>query len=225
MKHRLTIFIIILLVFFACAACTNKEPSNQTTEASNSAKSQATQQIQVPTSSPSAAEEPQPDINEYNAITKSEILSFFNSDNGYATNMLQYPAEDMNNLEDVILMILYPLGASENHPISFDDFNKYTMKYLNKSYADSEFSKFVTDDEFAGTIADMEKREIYLSGLGDQDFSIENIEITGIDSALLTCSYGNRDLPETMNEASLKVQFGRANSQLYFISISKMTST
>jgi hypothetical protein len=89
MKHRATILMISLLVFFACAACTNKAPSNQTAEASNPAQSQATQQIQVPTTSscdPSEANPPQ--IEAPNKIVTISIPEFFN-DIGKTLNTLK----------------------------------------------------------------------------------------------------------------------------------------
>lgn len=223
MKRGLIVLVIILLVFFVCTACTDRAQNSQTPVASSSAKPQATQQIPTPTHSPTISKEPQPTINKDNAITKSEVISFLNGDNEFAANMLQYPAKDMNNLDEIILMIAYPLGATFDHRISFDVFNRYTKKYINRAYADSDFTKYITDKEVAGVNANMEKREFYLSGLGGTEILIKNVEITGNDSALITCSWGlNRKEPDTMREVSFNVQFGRANSQLYFKSITKL---
>jgi hypothetical protein len=121
-----------------------------------------------------------------------------------------------------MMMILYPLGPSYENPVSFSEFNKYTKKYLNKSYADSEFAKHATNEDVDGTNVNMGKKVLYLNGMGGTDFLIKNVEITGNDSALLTCSQGlDRDEPDTMEEVSFNVQFGKADSQLYLKSIIK----
>lgn len=213
MKYRLTISVIILLVLASCTACTN--------EASNIPKPQTTQLIQTPI--PTITRETQAIINKDYAITKSEVLSFFNGDNEFANKMLQYPATDTNDIEQVIFMIAFSLGARQGHPISFDVFNNYTSKYINKTYADSEFAKFATNEELTGMngiIVIMDKRVLYITGIGGEDMLIRNVEITGNDSALFYCSRGwSRDEPKTMREASYFVQFGRVNSQLFIRSI------
>lgn len=220
MKQRLTVLLIFIFVFSACTACTNTAPNSQTPETSNSTKPQATQQIQTPTPSPSVIKEAQGTINKDNAITKTEVLSFFNGDNELAPEMLHYPAIDMNNLEQVMAMMLYSLGALHDNPITFDLFNKYTKKYLNKTYTDSDFAKFATDEEVCGINVNMEKRDLFIFCVGGEDILIKNVEITGNDSALFNCYRGlNRDEPDTMREVSFYVQFGRSDSQLHIKSI------
>ncbi len=108
MKHIVALLLITMIMFFGCSACVTITPSSQTTE-------------------------PQETVNGNNTITESEVRAFFNDDNEFAINMLHYPAADMTNLKDVMLMILYPLGANYHNQISFSEFNSYTMKYLNKS--------------------------------------------------------------------------------------------
>lgn len=252
MKSTVAILTILLFLQLALTACTTKAPNSKTAIPADSVASQAApQQTSAPTASlsitqqpqqtmsnskaitkseqkptqtksPFITKEPQQIINDGNTITKAEVEAFFNDDNEFATNMLQYPATDMNNLGDVMMMMLYPLGASSDNPISFVAFNEYTRKYLNRSYADSEFAKYATEELVAGTNVIMSKKVIYAMGFGSTDMLIEDIKITGNDSALLTCSRGlNRDEPDTMDEVCFNVQFGKATSELYIKNISK----
>jgi hypothetical protein len=209
-------------VLFVCSACTNKTINNQKTEVSNFTEIQETQQINAPAISPSVTEETQPTSFNDNSITKVEVCAFFNDYNEFAIKMLINPAADMTNLEDIMWMILYPLGASSHKQISFSEFNSYTMKYLNKSFSDSDYKKYATDENVPGINVVMSKKVLYLSGVGDEVLAIENIELIGNDTVLLTCARGlNWYELDTIDEVIFTVKFGRANSQLYIISILK----